>query len=148
MKGICVVFGLIIFVSAAYAANEPAHPGMTSEWWSSVWAARWVGIIGGSFGALGGILGALTGVYANRGKAKTLIIGMWIVFLGISTVSLLAGFVALAGRQSFWVYYPLLLMGFIGTIVGGSLMRVVHAAYAQAELRQMHARDVIDSNGR
>lgn len=66
----------------------------------------------------------------------------------VAAVSLVAGLVVLITCQPFCVYYPLLLCGFIGAVVGGSLMRVVRMRYDEAELRKMNAQDIAETGVR
>ena len=118
------------------ASTQPA-----GEWWTPMAAARWGGIIGGGFGAGIGILGGLIGWLAPRGKARGLVMTIWMVFLAVSIATLVAGIAALGDRQPYWVYYPLLLTGLIGTAVMGPLTLVIRNAYNQAELRKMDSQD-------
>jgi hypothetical protein len=115
--------------------------GVPGQWWSPLAAAKWGGIIGGGFGGLIGLLGALIGWLAPRGKARGFVMTMWTVFLAASAGILIAGLVALGDRQPYWVFYPLLLTGFIGTVVMSPLTFVIRRTYDQAELRKMSAQD-------
>ncbi len=135
-----VYLGPLSIVEPAASAEMMGAPG---QWWSRMWAARWSGIIGGAFGSLCGILGALTGWLAARGKGRKIILGAWTVTVCVSAVSLVAGIAALIVKQPYYVYYPLLMLGFIGGVVGGSLIKTVHVTYAWAEMRKMHAKDMM-----
>lgn len=141
MKRVVAVFCLMFATSAAYASGRLTLQGVHGQWWSPMWAAIWTGALGGGFGGLFGILGAVAGVLACRGKARRFVLGMWTTFVGISAIALAAGIIALVVRQPFWVHYPLLLIGSIGTVVGGCLLPQVRRTYDQAELRRMEMQD-------
>lgn len=115
--------------------------GVPGQWWSPMAAAKWGGVLGGGFGALIGILGGLIGWLAPRGKARGFVTTIWTVFLAASAATLIAGIIALGERQPYWVFYPLLLTGFIGTVVMSPLTFVIRRAYNHAELRKMNAQD-------
>jgi hypothetical protein len=51
------------------------------------------------------------------------------------------GVVALLLAQPYAVYYPLLLSGMIGTVLGFTLPRTLNKRYEELELRRMQAFD-------
>ncbi len=113
-----------------------------SDWWTQAQSGLIGGIGGGALGVLGGTLGALAGILVPRGKGKTIVLGgMWMGALG-GLAALGAGVYALATKQPYHVWYPLLLGGGIGTIVLGSLIPVVRLRYAQAERRRLDAQGI------
>jgi len=61
----------------------------------------------------------------------------------IGLAGLVVGSVALALSQPYAVYYPLLLIGLICTILPASLFGRVRQRYAEIDLRRMKARDII-----
>ncbi|MBP6965100.1 MAG: hypothetical protein KBC96_11905 [Armatimonadetes bacterium] len=141
MNRVIIVVGMVLAASPAWASGGSSLEGVTGQWWSPMWAAKWAGLIGGGFGTLCGILGALMGWLAPKGKARGFVMGTMLAFVAASAVALLAGVVALFSKQPFWVSYPLLLVGFIGTVVMGGLIPVVRARYLDVEMRMMDAQD-------
>lgn len=61
------------------------------------------------------------------------------IALGVGCLALMV--VALLQAQSFWVYYPLGLMGAISVVLFASLLPVFRRRYEQLELRKMQAMD-------
>ena len=108
-------------------------------WWTDHQAA-WIGGIGGSvIGGLGGLLGTVGGICAPRGKCKTLVLGMNYFVLALGWSLLIAGVVALAIRQPYAVWYPLLLGGGILAVVDTALTPLFHIRYREAENRRLQA---------
>jgi hypothetical protein len=100
------------------------------------------GLIGGVAGALVGCLGALIGVLASRGRAKRFVT-IAIVSLAIGgTLAFAAGVVALSRSQPYAVYYPLLLIGFLATVIPLGLRSSIRRRYEEIELRRMRAHDL------
>lgn len=99
-------------------------------------------IPGTLLGVLGGSWGAMVGALAPRGKARGLVLGSLAVLLLASAACLVAGLVALVGRQPYGVWYGLLLAGVMGVVVLGSLSPVAFNAYRQAEARKVEAQDL------
>lgn len=141
MKRVIIVIGLLVVASAAHAAGKLTLAGEPGQWWSPLWAAKWTGLIGGGFGSLCGIFGALIGWLVPRGKGRGFVVTTMVVIVAVSAVALVAGIVAFFSEQHFWVYYPLLLTGFIGTVVMGSLIPMVIGRYREVEMRKMEAQD-------
>ncbi|MDG2201295.1 MAG: hypothetical protein P8K80_08960 [Phycisphaerales bacterium] len=111
---------------------------LADPWWTGE-TAGWIGAIGGTaMGLVGGVLGCM-GVLVHRGKAKRFVLGLMcsviIVCLGI----LALGIVALTLGQPYAVWYPCLLMGFLGSCIPGFLLPVFLARYRQAEQRLLEA---------
>ena len=111
-----------------------AAPG---AWWSD----RSAGLIGGVGGALIGCMGALIGVLGSRGRAKRLVVTLMRLQIGFGVVSLIFGIAALILGQPYSVYYPLLLLGVICTVVPAGLLPGIRRRYQQEELRRMDAVD-------
>lgn len=111
----------------------------TSHQW---WTEQQGGLVGGGLGGFFGILGAAIGVAASWGKSRRWAILLCCIGLAISGVSLMAAIVALAMRQPYHVYYPLLLVGIIGLGVLGFNLRQINRRFQDDELRRMTAADV------
>jgi hypothetical protein len=103
---------------------------------------RAAGLFGGVGGGLVGCIGALIGVLASRGRAKRFVT-IAIVALAVGgTLAFLAGVVALSRSQPYAVYYPLLLIGFLATVVPLGLRSSIRRRYEEIELRRMRAHDL------
>jgi len=99
--------------------------------------AQTAGLIGGIAGAVigigGGIWGIMAGIYARKGKFKTFALTLPVVAIGLGIVSLCAGIVALATRQPYHVWYPLMLTGVILVAVAVPNYIMVRKIYAKFE---------------
>jgi hypothetical protein len=114
--------------------NPLAIPG-------ALWSEQTAGWIGGIAGTVLGCFGGLIGILVGLGKARRLVMTLaWAIFL-VGLLSLLAGLVTLILRQPYAVYYPLLLIGLIASLVVGLQMRMLRRRYEQIELRKMAAAD-------
>lgn len=113
-----------------------------SAWWSEQ-AMAWIGAIGGSgVGIVCGTLGALGGWLAPRGKGKAVLVPLHAAVVIIGIAALGTGIVAVSMGQPYHVWYPLLLGGFIMTMVMGGLLPVVLLRYRQAEQRRLEAEEL------
>ena len=91
-----------------------------TPWWTNQEA----GLIGGGIGILGAVFGCTAGVLAPRLRTPGQFAAMrafFLVFIGIGLAALAAGIGALAARQPYHVFYPLLLAGLILTFLPASL---------------------------
>lgn len=129
--------GTVWIGSCRLIQNLDGADGGESAWWSA--AAG--GLIGGLGGSLIGVLGAVVGVLAGKGRARGLALALLYVLMFVGIVSLAMGMVALTRLQSYAVFYPLLLLGGITTVVGGGLLPIVRRRYRVIELRRMLAAD-------
>lgn len=119
-----------------YASGE--DPLQISGQWLDNRTMALVGAIGGTFiGLWSGLLGFL----ASRGKARVFVLGSVVALIIVGAAALVAGFAAMAARQAYAVYYPLLLIGVILVIVYGSVIRSLPKRYADVELKKMQAMD-------
>jgi hypothetical protein len=104
---------------------------------------RAAGLIGGVAGGLVGCVGALIGLLASRGRARRFVtIAIGALALG-GTVAFAAGVVALSRSQPYAVYYPLLLIGFLATVIPLCLRPSIRRRYEEIELRRMRAHDSV-----
>jgi len=118
-----------------YAPGE--LPGSPRAWWSAS-LGGWVGGIGGS---LLGCMGGLIGWCAAKGRARGLVMFLTAAIFIIGVASLIGGIAALAAAQPYGVYYPLLLVGVLCTILPAWQIRGIRNRYEQIELRRMSAAD-------
>jgi hypothetical protein len=141
MKLITAILSLVLVVSVGHAVIAQGLGEVPGQWWSGAPAGKWGGILGGSIGSLAGILGGLTGWLAPKGKGRKFILGSYRVFQVVGIILLAAGITAVIDRQPYHVYYPLLLPGFLLTILVSSLLPVVRRTYAESEMRKMDSQD-------
>ncbi|MCP4785942.1 MAG: hypothetical protein GY903_27800 [Fuerstiella sp.] len=121
----------------------------TEQEWSSATAAEgaWWGnrtgaLIGGILGPLSGIMGAVVGILCGLGRGKTVCLSICWTAVVFGVVCLVAGIAALFQSQPYVVYYPLLLVGFIATVVMGGVLPTVRKRFSDAELGRMEAMDI------
>jgi peptidoglycan/LPS O-acetylase OafA/YrhL len=103
---------------------------------------RYAWVFGTALGIGGGMLGSLAGTLATRGKAKPLVMGLFVTALLACAAMLVAGVVALVQQQPYGVWYGLGLPGLLGLVVLGGLLPVVQTRYREAEQRRLSARDL------
>ncbi len=145
MKPIILILCSIIFTYAAFAAenhSETSGPqlnkqGNTNAWWSS----RTAGFIGGIAGVVVGLIGAAIGTLNSFGIARKVCLSLLVVMFVFGIVSLAIGVISLFFAQPYAVYYPLLLLGLLCSVLPAGLFRSVKQQYEQKELRKMHAMD-------
>jgi MFS family permease len=113
---------------------------MMEPWFDPIrFGALYGGIGGGLLGSLGGVLGAAAGTLAPRGKGRSFILGAFTLLTVIGAGHLVLGLYALAVGQPYGIWYPLVLIGALLTLVIGSLRPVVRKRYEEAEARKMEA---------
>jgi len=103
---------------------------------------RYAWVFGTALGIMGGILGSLAGSLAPRGKAKALVMGLYLATLLACAAMLIAGIVALVQQQPYGIWYGLGLPGALGLLVLGGLMPVIQRRYREAEQRRVSAQDL------
>ena len=103
------------------------------------WTPQQAGMIGGAAGAATGLLGALCGILAGMGKARKFVLVTLVCIVLVGIASLITGAFAASRDQPYVVWYPLVLLGAIGGVVGGITFPLVRKAYMQRELRQISA---------
>jgi hypothetical protein len=136
----CVAAGAGEGVARSPSRIETREIVTMNEPWFDANSYAW--IPGTLLGVLAGLWGSLLGVLAPRGKAKSLLLGSLGFMLAASAVCLILGVLALVYHQPYGVWYGLILPGFIGLVVLGSLTPVAIMSYRQADLRKMQARDL------
>src|SRR3974390_230189 len=99
-------------------------------------------IPGALLGVTGGIEGTLAGLFAPKGKHRTLVMTMHSLLL-LDCVGLLsAGIVALATGQPHGIWYGLGFAGLLGLPIFAPLTWVIRRQYVHAELRKPMAEDL------
>jgi len=88
---------------------------------------------------LGGLLGALTGWLAPQGKGRSLVLGAFTLMIAVGLIHLAVGLYAVLSGQPYAIWYPLLLIGFILSVVMGALRPVARKRYEEVEARRMEA---------
>ncbi len=99
------------------------------------------GIMGSCVGVLGGVMGTAMGVCAPRGIGKRTLLTMQAIIIVLGVITLGAGVVATFQGQPYAVYYPLLLIGGLTSVLFGSLFPVVLGRYREAEQRKLNAEE-------
>ncbi len=106
-------------------------------WWPERTAGLLGGIAGSVIGCCGGLIGCLTGI----GKGRRFVMGMTRTFIALGIVLIIAGSIAVMLQQPYAVYYPMLLLGVILTVVCGTNLRGIRQRYDDLEIRRMTSMD-------
>ncbi|MGQ0634741.1 MAG: hypothetical protein ACT4QC_09030 [Planctomycetaceae bacterium] len=125
--------GGTIFLGPLRLESSPA----SSAWWDE----RQAGRVGGLAGTLIGCVGALIGALAGFRRARPVVVALCVATIVGGAGLLTAGVLALALGQPWPVYYPLLLLGAISSIVPGTLLPVILRRYRTDEFRRIAALD-------
>jgi hypothetical protein len=103
---------------------------MTIPWMDPIkFGGLYGGIGGGLLGGLSGLLGGATAILAKSGKGRTFIHTAFTTMLLIGVLHLIVGIYASVSRQPFGITFPLLLIGFVLTVVFAALRPVVDKYY-------------------
>ena len=103
---------------------------MTIPWMDPIkFSSLYGGIGGGLLGAVSGLLGGATAILARSGKGRTFIHTAFTTMLLIGVLNLIVGIYASVSRQPFGITFPLLLIGFVLTVVFAALRPIVHKYY-------------------
>ena len=78
---------------------------------------------------------------ASLGRARLFVFGALYLLIVAGAGMLITGFTALLMKQPYAVYYPLLLIGVLATVLPLGLLPRMKQHYAELELRKMQARD-------
>jgi len=133
--------------SPAAALSDPGTEVRPIEFLSSIpsappgwWSPRSAGWIGAILGSSFGIMGGLAGLFARRKPSISISLGL--IGAAGGALSLLAGLLALLQRQPYAVFYPLLLVGFLGALVFGLHTSRLLRSARQHELKRIAAMDL------
>ena len=106
-------------------------------WWGNRTAA-WLGAI---LGPLLGIMGAIVGTLSGLGRGRRIAIGICWFSVVFGCICLAAGLIAVGTSQPHVVYFPLLLIGVLSTVIMSSILPTVRKRFEDAELHRMNAMD-------
>ena len=112
---------------------------------ASWWSPRQAGLIGGIGGSVIGCFGALLGLLASKGNARNFVLTTMKTFIALGILLTLAGFVAVVSKQPYAVWYPLLLLGVILTLVISLNLPAIQRRYDELEIRRMASVDAMGS---
>lgn len=113
---------------------------MMQPWFDGNSFGLWYGGLGGGLlGSLATGLGSVTAVLARKGKGQRFILSAFTFMKWVGVAHLVIGFYAVYQRQPFGIWYPLVLIGFLFTLLFSLLRPVVRWRYKEAEQRQMSA---------
>jgi hypothetical protein len=103
---------------------------------------RLAGFAGGIAGGIIGSAGALIGVLAALGRARRLVIALAVTLAVAGAVMCLTGIAAISSGRSPSASVPLLLMGFLASVLPLALLPTIRRRYQEVELRAMRAHDL------
>ena len=76
---------------------------------------------------------------APKGKGRTFVLGAFTLMFVIGVGHLVVGLYVLSVGQPYGIWYPLVLIGFLLTVLFTALKPVVRKRYDEAEARRMEA---------
>jgi CHASE2 domain-containing sensor protein len=85
---------------------------------------------------------AVLTVFARRGQYRSAVMAAGAALVAFGALFLIAGVVAWLLGQPRFVHGPLLLVGFVTTVVWSAGVKELRQLYAAAELRKMTAQDI------
>jgi hypothetical protein len=113
---------------------------MMEPWLDPIRFGIWYGGLGGGLlGLLAVILGAVTAVLAPRGKSRSFIMGAFTFMKWVGVVNLVIGLYAVYEQQPYGIWYPLVLIGFLFTLLFSLLRPIVRKRYEEVEKQPMSA---------
>ncbi len=111
--------------------------GVAKNWWSTQQSA----LVGGIGGSLIGCFGALIGILASAGKARRFVLATTVILIVTGILLVIAGVVAVALKQPYAVWHPLLLGGAILAFVLSINFYSIKRRYDDLEIRRMTSMD-------
>lgn len=105
------------------------------------WSGQTGGWIGGSLGMGIGLLGVLLTYLARKNVPFRVVQSVLVVELVLACVCIVAGIIAVIHSQPFFVCYPLLLVGFLASVLVSVGEFRLRRHYREIELRKMRALD-------
>ena len=129
-----IELGPVHVIEYAAYENPLREPGV---WWSGP-TAGWIGGIGGVIlGAFGVVVGALTA--KGRGRAGLQAACIVLALAGLTVLGV--GLAAIQAAQPYAVWYPPVLCGGFGFMMGLAMYFAVRRRFTQIELQRMRAAD-------
>jgi hypothetical protein len=109
-------------------------------WVDPIRFGTWYGGLGGGLlGLSAGVLGAVTAVLAPKGKSRSFILGAFTLMKWVGLVNLVVGIYAVYERQPYGIWYPLVLIGLLFTLLFSLLRPIVRKRYEEVEQQPMSA---------
>jgi hypothetical protein len=102
---------------------------------------RLAGFAGGIAGGIIGSAGALIGVLAALGRARRFVIALAVMLAAAGAVMCLTGIAAISSGRAPSAL-PLLLVGFLASVLPLALLPTIRRRYEEIEIRAMRAHDV------
>jgi ABC-type Fe3+ transport system permease subunit len=121
-----------------YAHNESQEAATDADWWGT----RTSVVIGGLGGAAFGVLASRFAWLADRGRARSTVLAGVTTMIVVAAACLATGLVAVALRQPYSVYYPLLLLGVLGVLIMPARLRAMRQRYTDLELQRIRRHDL------
>lgn len=113
---------------------------MMEPWLDPIRFGTWYGGLGGGLlGLAGAVLGAVTAALAPKGKGRSLILGAFTLMKWVGLINLVIGLYAVYDQQPYGIWYPLLLIGFLFTVLFSLLRPIVRKRYEEVQQQQMSA---------
>ncbi len=103
---------------------------------------RLAGFAGGIGGGIIGSAGALVGVLAALGRARRFVMALAVTLAVVGAVMCLTGIAAIFSGRSPSASAPLLLVGFLASVLPLALLPTIRRRYEEIEMRAMRAHDV------
>ncbi|MHC4618664.1 MAG: hypothetical protein ACYTEQ_13035 [Planctomycetota bacterium] len=118
-------------------AGGASLAGRGGAWWDD----RTAGVVGGIAGSIIGLVGGVIGLLSGIGKCRRLALSLLTLLSVVGVLSLVFGLTAVVLSQPYGVYYPLLLLGCVCTVVPILARRSVRRRFEEIELRKIKAMD-------
>jgi hypothetical protein len=113
---------------------------MMEPWFDPIRFGTWYGGLGGGLlGLSGAVLGAITAALAPKGKGQSFVLSAFTFMKWVGVVHLVIGIYAVYERQPYGIWYPLLLIGFLFTLLFLLLRPIVRKRYEEVEQQQLSA---------
>lgn len=109
---------------------------MTEPWFD---ANHWAWLPGTLLGCLAGLWGSVAGFLVPRRQGRTLVFGLGLLLVGLATVSVIGGLIALAAGQPFDVWFFLVFPFLPVEIPSLVFLCLLPRFYRQAEDRSLGA---------
>jgi hypothetical protein len=127
--------------SGALLPAPPVKTDDSSVMDSGLRAEHVAGLLSGAAGTVLGLTGALIGLLTFIGRGRRVAFTLLALMLMAGVCSLAGGTLAYSRSQPDFIYYPLLLIGVIGTLLPLALFGTVRARYEDIELARLEAMD-------